>query len=128
MASECDFLVVTAPLTEDTRHSVNEEVLRAMKRSAVLVNVARGAVVDEDALISALAAGTIAGAALDVFEEEPLPATSPLWNLENVILSPHISGNSTRYSEKAAALFAENLERYLNKRPLLNRLERKRCY
>jgi len=128
MAPECDFLVVTAPLTESTRHSVNEQVLRAMKRSAVLVNVARGAVVDEDALISALAAGTIAGAALDVFEEEPLPTTSPLWNLENVILSPHISGNSTRYQEKAAALFAENLERYINNRPLLNRLERKRGY
>jgi len=103
-------------------------VLRAMKRTAILVNVARGAVVDEAALISALANGTIAGAALDVFEEEPLPPTSPLWNFDNVIISPHISGNSVRYHEKAAALFAENLERYLNKRPLLNRLERKRGY
>jgi phosphoglycerate dehydrogenase-like enzyme len=128
MATECDFLVVTAPLTEATRHQVNEDVLRAMKRTAVLINVARGSVVDEEALISALAAGTIAGAALDVFEEEPLPSTSPLWNLDNVILSPHISGNSVHYHEKAAALFAENLERYLNKQPLLNRLERKRGY
>jgi phosphoglycerate dehydrogenase-like enzyme len=107
---------------------INEDVLRAMKRTAVLINVARGAVVDEDALISTLAAGTIAGAALDVFEEEPLPSTSPLWNLDNVILSPHISGNSVHYHQKAAALFAENLERYLNKQPLLNRLERKRGY
>lgn len=128
MAPECDFLVVTTPLTDATRHMVNEDVLHAMKRSAILINVARGALVDEDALISALAAGTIAGAALDVFEEEPLPPTSPLWNLENVILSPHISGNSVHYHEKAAALFAENLERYLNKQPLLNRLERKRGY
>jgi phosphoglycerate dehydrogenase-like enzyme len=128
MAPECDFLVVTAPLTEATRHMVNEDVLRAMKRTAILINVSRGAVVDEAALISALAAGTIAGAALDVFEEEPLPPTSPLWNLDNVIISPHISGNSARYYDKAAALFAENLERYLNKRPLLNRLERKRGY
>lgn len=128
MASECDFLVVTTPLTDATRHMINEDVLHAMKRTAVLINVARGALVDEDALISALAAGTIAGAALDVFEEEPLPPTSPLWNLDNVILSPHISGNSVHYHEKAAALFAENLERYLNKQPLLNRLERKRGY
>lgn len=128
MAPECDFLVVTTPLTDATRHMINEDVLHAMKRTAVLINVARGALVDEDALISALAAGTIAGAALDVFEEEPLPPTSPLWNLDNVILSPHISGNSVHYHEKAAALFAENLERYLNKQPLLNRLERKRGY
>ncbi|MBL8161734.1 MAG: hypothetical protein JNJ61_07070 [Anaerolineae bacterium] len=70
----------------------------------------------------------MAGAALDVFVEEPLPPTSPLWNLDNVILTPHISGNSARYHEKAAALFAENLQRYLEKRPLLNRLDRKRGY
>jgi phosphoglycerate dehydrogenase-like enzyme len=128
MAPECDYLVVTAPLTDTSRHLVNEDVLGAMKSSAVMINVSRGSVVDEEALISALAAGTITGAALDVFEEEPLPYTSPLWNLENVILSPHISGNSVHYHEKAAALFAENLERYLNKQPLLNRLERKRGY
>lgn len=128
MAAECDFLVLTVPLTPATRHAVNEEVLKAMKPSAVVINVARGGVVDEAALISALAAGTIAGAALDVFEEEPLPATSPLWNLENVILSPHISGNSSTYHQRAAALFAENLRRYLDKRPLLNLLNRKRGY
>lgn len=128
MARECDFLVVTAPLTAKTRHMVNEAVFDAMKTTAVLVNVGRGAIIDEAALISALAAGKIAGAALDVTEEEPLPATSPLWNLDNVIISPHISGNSTRYDEKAATLFAENLKRYVEKRPLLNALDRKRGY
>lgn len=128
MAAACDFLVLTVPLTRDTHHSVNEEVFEAMRESAFLVNVARGAVVDEAALISALAAGKIAGAALDVFEEEPLPPGSPLWNLDNVIISPHISGNSVAYHEKAAALFAENLQRYVEKRPLLNRLERTRGY
>lgn len=128
MAQLCDFLVVTVPLTAATRHMVNETVLKSMKKTAVLINVGRGSVIDEPALISALAAGTIAGAGLDVFEEEPLPATSPLWNMDNVIISPHVSGNSARYDEKAAALFAENLQRYLEKRPLLNKLERQRGY
>ncbi len=128
MASVCDYLVVAAPLTEATHHMINETVLSRMKKSAVLVNIARGAIVDEAALVSALAAGVIAGAALDVFEEEPLPATSPLWPMDNVIISPHVSGNMARYHEKAAALFAENLQRYLEHQPLLNRLDRKRGY
>ena len=128
MVSECDFVVITTPLTSATTNMVNETVLSAMKKTAVLINVARGGVVDEAALISALAAQKIAGAALDVFQEEPLPNTSPLWNLDNVILTPHIAGNSARYHEKAAALFAENLQRYLEKRPLLNRIDRKRGY
>ncbi len=128
MASVCDYLVITVPLTSATRHMVNAEVLSRMKKTAVLVNVARGAVVDEAALISALAAGTIGGAALDVFEEEPLPAASPLWQMDNVIISPHVAGNVYRYHEKAAALFAENLQRYLEHRPLLNRLDRARGY
>jgi phosphoglycerate dehydrogenase-like enzyme len=128
MAAECDFLVVTLPLTDATRHIVNEDVLNGMKKSAVIINVGRGSVIDEPALITALSFGKIGGAALDVFEEEPLPKTSPLWNLENVILTPHISGNSAHYNEKAAALFAENLQRYIENRPLLNRLDRKRGY
>jgi phosphoglycerate dehydrogenase-like enzyme len=128
MAKDCDYLVVTAPLTASTRHSVNEDVFSAMKKTAFLVNVGRGGVVDEAALISALAAETIAGAALDVFEEEPLPATSPLWNLDNVIISPHVSGNHVQYHENVAALFAENLRRYVEKRPLLNILDRSRGY
>jgi phosphoglycerate dehydrogenase-like enzyme len=128
MAGECDYLVITTPLTEATRHMVNEDVFKAMKPTAFLVNISRGAVVDEKALISALAAEEIAGAGLDVFEEEPLPTTSPLWNLDNVILSPHVAGNNTRYHERAAHLFAENLRRYLENRPLMNRLDRERGY
>lgn len=128
MVSVCDFVVVTVPRTSGTHHMINAEVLDAMKETAVLINVGRGGVIDEDALVSALAAGKIAGAGLDVFEEEPLPPTSPLWNLDNLIITPHISGNSYRYHEKAAALFAENLERYLSNRPLLNRLDRQRGY
>jgi phosphoglycerate dehydrogenase-like enzyme len=120
MAKECDWLVVTAPLTEQTRRCVNADVLRAMKPDSVLINVARGALVDEAALIEALRHKQIAGAALDVFETEPLPADSPLWAMENVIISPHTAGNSANYHEKAAALFIENLRRFLDKKPLLN--------
>lgn len=128
MVAECDFVVVTIPLVDGAPPVITEAVIEAMKKTAVLINVARGAVVDEAALITALSSGKIGGAALDVFEEEPLPSTSPLWNLENVIISPHVSGNSLRYHEKAAALFAENLHRYLEKKPLLNVVDRKRGY
>jgi phosphoglycerate dehydrogenase-like enzyme len=88
MASQCDFLVVIAPSVDGAKPVITEAVLNVMKKNAVLINVARGAVVDEAALITALSSGKIAGAALDVFQAEPLPATSPLWILENVILTP----------------------------------------
>jgi phosphoglycerate dehydrogenase-like enzyme len=128
MARDCDYLVLLTPLTEETHHLVDAEVLDAMRETAVLINVARGSVVDEDALIKALHKKQIGGAVLDVFEEEPLPAKSPLWEMENVIISPHIAGNSARYHEKAAALFAENLQRYVERRDLLNQLNRARGY
>lgn len=124
MVKECDYVVVTLPTTAATHHLVNADVLKAMKKTAVIVNVGRGSVIDEAELVSALAAERIRGAALDVFETEPLPSSSPLWNQDNVIISPHVSGNTTRYHEKAAALFVENLGRYLEKRPLLNVLKR----
>ncbi len=128
MVSVCDYVVLTLPLTDDTRHVVDEAILNAMKPSAVLINVSRGAIIDEAALISALAAEQIAGAGLDVFEQEPLPSTSPLWEMDNVIITPHISGNTARYHELTAALFAENLQRYLDNQPLLNLVERERGY
>lgn len=128
MVKECDYVAVTLPTTASTYHLVNAEVLRAMKKTAVIINVGRGSVIDEAELISALAAERIRGAALDVFETEPLPSSSPLWNLDNVIISPHVSGNTVRYHEKAAALFVENLERYLSQRPLLNVLKREHGY
>lgn len=124
MVRECDYVVVTVPLTDATHHVINEAILKQMKSSCVLINIARGGVIDEAAMISALASGEIAGASLDVFEQEPLPETSPLWNLDNVIISPHVAGNNTQYHERAAALFAENLRRYVEKQPLLNRLNR----
>lgn len=128
MARDCDYLVLITPLTEQTRHMINDTVFEAMRESAVLVNMARGGVVDENALIAALRGHKIAGALLDVFSEEPLPAGSPLWEMDNVIISPHVSGNSRRYHERAAALFAENLQRYLERGELLNLYNRQRGY
>ncbi len=128
MLAICDYVALTLPLTGATQHLLDESMLAAMKPGAVLINVSRGAVLDEAALISALAAERIAGAALDVFEEEPLPATSPLWSLDNVIITPHVAGNTRRYHEKAATLFGENLRRYLNNEALFNLYDRGRGY
>lgn len=124
MAKECDYLVLLAPLTETTHHMINRSVLKAMRPHAVLVNAARGGVVNEADLIAALKARDIAGAILDVYETEPLPPDNPLWTLPNVIVSPHISGNGSRYHERVAALFAENLQRYVERRELLNVVSR----
>ncbi len=123
-----DHLCLTVPLTTATRHLIDARRLARMRPGAFLYNVSRGAVVDEAALVAALRAGKLAGAGLDVFEEEPLPAASPLWDLENVILTPHVAGVTPRYYQRAAALFADNLERFLESRPLANRFESGRGY
>jgi phosphoglycerate dehydrogenase-like enzyme len=105
-----DDVVVATPLTPDTRGLIGDREIRAMKPTGVLVNVGRGAVVQEPPLIDALRARAIRGAALDVFETEPLPATSPLWSTPNLIVSPHIAGQVPDYVERAVALFLENLD------------------
>ena len=128
MLPECDYVVLAVPFTSATYHLIDRAALRAMKPTALLINVARGPVVDEAALVDALRAGWIAGAALDVFEQEPLPADSPLWTLENVILSPHVAGFTPHYDDRGTALFAENLRRYLAAEPLLNLVDRAREY
>jgi phosphoglycerate dehydrogenase-like enzyme len=128
MLGKCDFVAVAVPLTPETRHLIGAKELRAMKRDAVLINVARGGVIDEAALIEALRSGTIGGAGLDVFETEPLPADSPLWSSPNVVLSPHVSGFTPHYDERAMALFADNLRRYVNGGPLLNVVDVKSGY
>lgn len=128
MAAECDFLVVTVPLTSETRGLVGRNVLQKMKPTACLVDVSRGGVVDHNALIEALSEKRLGGAALDVFPVEPLPASSPLWEMPNVLLSPHIGGASDRYYEQAAALFVTNLQRYLADQPLLNEFDPRRGY
>jgi phosphoglycerate dehydrogenase-like enzyme len=103
-----DAVVITLPGGEGTRHLVGAAELDAL-RGGWLVNVGRGAVIDEPALVAALQEGTLAGAALDVFETEPLPADSPLWDLPGVLITPHMAGSSPRYGERLAALFARNL-------------------
>ena len=128
MLAECDYVVVALPLTPATNHFIGAAELQAMKPSAYLVNIARGAVVDEAALIRALREGWISGAGLDVFAEEPLPANSPLWGMENALISPHVAGFTPRYDERAVALFSQNLARYLAGQPLLNRVDLSRGY
>jgi phosphoglycerate dehydrogenase-like enzyme len=128
MLARCDYVVIALPLTHDTEHFIGEAELRAMKPTAYLVNIARGAIVDEQALIQALQEGWIGGAGLDVFEQEPLPPDSPLWDLENVLISPHVAGFTPRYDERAVRLFAQNLARYLDDEPLLNVVDKSRGY
>jgi phosphoglycerate dehydrogenase-like enzyme len=123
MLKECDYVVVTLPLTTATRNLLGATELAAFKPSAYLVDISRGSVVDHNALIPLLREHKIAGAALDVFPVEPLPADSPLWKLPNVILTPHVAGFSPHYDERAAELFIQNLHRYLEELPLYNLLD-----
>jgi D-2-hydroxyacid dehydrogenase (NADP+) len=123
-----DHICLTVPLTPATHHLIDARRLGRMRPSAFLYNVSRGAVIDEAALVEALLADRLAGAGLDVFEEEPLPAQSVLWDLQNVILTPHVAGVTPLYYQRTAALFADNLERFLSGRPLANRFERQRGY
>lgn len=103
-----DFVVLLVPLTDDTRGLIGPRALQAMKPTAWLINVARGEVVDEAALIEALGQGTLGGAVLDVFEDEPLPEASPLWGLENVLVTPHVAGTTQHYLVRALEVFADN--------------------
>jgi len=128
MLAQSDYVVVLAPLTSETRHLIDAVAFEAMKPAAFFFNLARGGLVDETAMIEALQQDQIAGAGLDVFQEEPLPADSPLWQLENVIVSPHVSGFTPRYDDRASDLFAENLGRYLGGEPLLNLVDRESGY
>ena len=116
-AGEADFLIVLAPYTKENRHLINAAVLEAMRPEGVLINIARGGVVDEEALRSALAAGRIAGAGLDVFQQEPLPPESPLWDMPNVIITSHVGGVSENYAEQAMPLLIENLRAFVTGTP-----------
>jgi phosphoglycerate dehydrogenase-like enzyme len=123
-----DFLVLTAPHTEDTEGLIGEDELAALPPGAVVVNVARGALVDESALERALTSGHLGGAYLDVFAEEPLPPDSPLWGLPNVLIFPHSGSTSDRENARITDLFCENLRRWQAGRPLLNVLDTDRLY
>lgn len=115
-AARADFLIALVPYSEKSRHLIGAEVFRAMKPSAFLVNLARGGVVDEKALIRALEAKEIAGAGLDVFETVPLPGDSPLWDMDNVFITPFVGGRSDQYEKDFLDILLPNLERFLGGR------------
>jgi phosphoglycerate dehydrogenase-like enzyme len=126
--AEADVVVVALPVTERTTGMVNATCFERMKQTALLVNIARGPIVNETDLIAALESGDIAGAALDVFEVEPLPESSPLWDMPNVVITPHISSKSEEGDENLQRIFAENLRRYVAGEPLLNLVDKRLGY
>jgi phosphoglycerate dehydrogenase-like enzyme len=125
---QADFVVLTIPHTQETQGMIGEPELRAMKPTAYLINIGRGGTVQEDVLIRALGEGWIAGAGLDVFETEPLPDDSPLWDMENVIVTCHYAGSTPRYHERAMAIFLDNLRRYRDGEPMRNVVDKRIGY
>ncbi len=125
---KADFVILSLPLTRDTHHLFDMNKFKLMKKSGVLINIGRGGVVNEKELIEALDKKIIGGAALDVTEEEPLPKNSPLWNMENVVITPHHSGWSEKYMDRAVDLFCINLKAYIKGEPLPNLVDKKRGY
>ena len=125
LLEQSDFVILILPLTDESRNMIGIEELKKMKRSAYLINIARGGIVDHDALIGALKSGQIAGAALDIFEKEPLPPENPLWGFDNVIITPHTSPHSPYYMDRAIKVIGENLGRYLKDDPLLFEVDKK---
>jgi phosphoglycerate dehydrogenase-like enzyme len=123
-----DVLAITVPLTPETRGLIGARELALLPRGAFVVNVGRGGTVDEAALAAAIQSGHLAGAALDVFEQEPLPAASPLWHLPGLIITPHVAGSSPDFLGRAVPFFCENLRRYLAGEALLNRVDVTRGY
>ncbi len=117
-----DYLVLACPLTDETRGLIDADALATLPDDAVLVNVARGGVVDQDALLAALEDDALGGAALDVVAEEPLPEDSPLWDREDVLVTPHMAGSTPHYWDRAAELFLDNLDRYRAGEALRNRI------
>ncbi len=128
LLAESDVVVLSAPHTPDTRRLIGRRELDAIKRGAFLINVARGKLIDDDAVVEALRDGRLGGAALDVFATEPLPASSPYWELPNVIVTPHTSGALRDYWTPLVALFADNLRRFERGQPLVNSIDKAAGY
>ncbi|WP_425616929.1 D-2-hydroxyacid dehydrogenase [Anatilimnocola sp. NA78] len=124
----CDIVILCVPLNEQTHHLIGAKELAQMKKGSLLINVARGPVMDETALIAALQSGHLAGAGLDVTEVEPLPAESPLWTLPNVIITPHVGAQAKRRVDDSTDLICENLRRYLAGKSLLNKVDKRLGY
>jgi phosphoglycerate dehydrogenase-like enzyme len=123
-----DWIVCALPLTPDTRGLIDATALQHIRSSAYLINVGRGETIDDDALVHALRVGALAGAALDVFTQEPLPADHPFWSLPNLVLTPHISGYTPQYFAKMLAIFEDNLQRFVKGQPLRNVVDKKLGY
>ncbi|HUS78190.1 MAG TPA: D-2-hydroxyacid dehydrogenase [Patescibacteria group bacterium] len=128
MLSVADFVVLICPHTSETEGLLGEEQIAAMKEGAVLINISRGVIVDERAMIRALESGHLGGAALDVFAMEPLPPESPFWEMPNVIISPHSASTADTENAKLTEIFCDNLSRYLSGRPLRNLLDKQLLY
>ncbi|WP_278235813.1 D-2-hydroxyacid dehydrogenase [Isoptericola sp. AK164] len=127
-AAECDYLVVAAPLTPQTQGMIDARVLAAMRPTAALVNVSRGEIIDDDALLAALTEGRLSGAGLDAHTVEPLPADSPWWTAPGVIVTPHNGATTPQTLDRAVAIFLENVERYVDGRPLRNLVDKSSGY
>ncbi len=125
---ESDYLIIALPLTSRTRGYLGREELQLMKKNAVLINIARGEIIDEEALIDCLQEGNIKGAGLDVLAREPLPPDSPLWDMENVLITPHVAGSTPRYMERALAIFLENWKAYREGRTLPQQVDLEKGY
>jgi phosphoglycerate dehydrogenase-like enzyme len=123
-----DVLVLAVPLTGDTKGMIGERQLKRMKHTACLINIGRGELVQESALVRALREGWIAGAGLDVYATEPLPPSSPLWRLPQVVMTPHIAGTHPQYMGRSAEIFLNNLKRYLAGEPLINEVDKQAGY
>jgi phosphoglycerate dehydrogenase-like enzyme len=128
LLAESDYVIICVPLTPQTQKLIGEKELNAMKSTAYIINIARGGIIDEAALVRALEEKRIAGAGLDVTTPEPLPPESRLWDMDNVILSPHVSGSMEDYTERSADIFCENLRRWRAGKKLVNVVDRKRGY
>jgi phosphoglycerate dehydrogenase-like enzyme len=128
MLAQADYVVLSPPLTPQTRGMIGREQLAKMKSNAHLINVGRGPLIDEAALIEALRDHKIAGAALDVFDQEPLPADSPLWDLENLLITPHTAGMAGNLWQRHYDLFSENIRRFMKAEPLLGLVDKQRGY
>jgi len=128
LLEQSDFVVLTLPLTSDTEKMIGAKEFDIMKNSAYIINISRGQIIDEEALVKALENKQIAGAGLDVFAVEPLPQESVLWDMPNVIISPHVAASMDGYPELATELFCENLKRYISDKKLLNVVDKKTGY
>jgi phosphoglycerate dehydrogenase-like enzyme len=128
MIAQSDYVVVTAPLTEETRHMVSSPEFAAMKQTAVVINVGRGPVIDEAALVRVLSEKRIKGAGLDVFEVEPLPAGHPFYGMENVLLSPHCADHTADWQDQAMRFFLEQYARFSNGEELKNLVNKRLGY